>query len=89
VQRAERTCLINAQSNAYFVFFFCEPVVEKARTNDWDGYNWGYLARKILRDVMMKGIYGHRDRLGHYHIVVQSCDRELSPPFLDVLLGWC
>ncbi len=45
-----------------FFGLFCEPVVGKGITTNWDGHNWGYIARKVTRDVMMMGIYGHRDR---------------------------
>jgi len=62
VKRAERTCLMKGESNAYFLVFFCEPVAGKGITKNWDGHNWGYIARKVTRDVMMMGIYGYRDR---------------------------
>ena len=62
MKRAERTCLMIEESNAYFLVFFCEPVVGKGITKNWDGHNWGYIARKVTRDVMMMGIYGYRDR---------------------------
>jgi hypothetical protein len=45
-----------------FLEFICVSVVGKGRKKVWDGHNWGYIARKVTRDVMMMGIYGHRDR---------------------------
>jgi len=53
---------MNGESNSYFLVFFCEPVAGKGITKNWDGHNWGYIARKVTRDVMMMGIYGYRDR---------------------------
>jgi hypothetical protein len=63
--------------------------VGKGITRNWDAHYWGYIARKVIRDVMMIGIYGHRDWCELYLLVVRSCVSELSPPFLVLFVGWC
>jgi hypothetical protein len=36
--------------------------VGKGITTNLDAHNWGEIARKVIRDVMMLEIYGHRNR---------------------------
>ena len=56
-----------------FLYIYCGSVVAKGTKTNWDGHNWGYIARTVPMDVTMLGIYGYRDRCGHYLIVVGSC----------------
>jgi hypothetical protein len=56
-----------------FLYLYCGSVVAKGTKTNWDGHNWGYIARTVPMDVTMLGIYGYMDRCGHYLIVVGSC----------------
>jgi len=41
-----------------FLVLFCVAGVEKGIISNWDGHYWGYMSKKLPRDITMYGIYG-------------------------------
>ena len=80
-QESRKNLPVEMTLTYFFVFVFWVPVVGKGITRNWDAHYWGYIARKVARDVMMMGIYGHRDWCGLYLLVVVLCKRAFPPFF--------
>ena len=56
--RQLRTCLPKFHFDCVFLYIYCGSVVAKGTKTNWDGHNWGYIARTVPRDITMLGIYG-------------------------------
>ena len=56
--RQKRTCEQSYHSHIVFLVLFCVAGVEKGIISNWDGHYWGYMYKKLPRDITMYGIYG-------------------------------
>ena len=51
--RQKRTCEQSYHSHIVFLVLFCVAGVEKGIISNWDGHYWGYMSKKLPRDITM------------------------------------